>query len=239
MSVLPVLETTAAQACCPPLSAQALEPQVAGELAPLFKALSDPIRLRLLSLIAASDEVCVCDLTDAFDVTGATISHHLRVLREAGMVEARRVGTWAYYRLRADALDLLGGLLSTDAAAMPRLPAPAATALPSIDHDRRDTLISAEPDVVRLLGDPLRAQIVQILAAGPATTSHLVADTGAKQPNISGHLKLLREAGVVTPESRGRYTYYRVVPDALQGAALHLADLAEQAEATADDFRAL
>jgi ArsR family transcriptional regulator len=239
MSVLPVLETTAARGCCPPLSAQALEPQVAGELAPLFKALSDPIRLRLLSLIAASDEVCVCDLTDAFDVTGATISHHLRVLREAGMVEARRVGTWAYYRVRAEALDLLGGLLSTDAAPSPRLSAPAAPAPPAGDHVRRDTLVSAKPDVVRLLGDPVRAQIVQILAAGPATTSHLVADTGAKQPNISGHLKLLREAGVVTPESRGRYTFYRLAPDALQGAALHLADLAAQARATADDFRAL
>nr|WP_249024581.1 metalloregulator ArsR/SmtB family transcription factor [Couchioplanes caeruleus] len=92
---------------------------------------------------------------------------------------------------------------------------------------------------MRLLADPLRAQLVQILATGPATTSHLVADTGAKQPNISGHLKLLREAGVVTTESRGRYTYYRLAPDALQGAALHLADLAAQARTTADDFRAL
>ena len=239
MSVLPVLETTASQGCCPPLSSQALEPQVAVELAPLFKALSDPIRLRLLSLIAASDEVCVCDLTDAFDVTGATISHHLRVLREAGMVEARRVGTWAYYRLRPEALDLLGGLLSTGAGASPRLSAPAATSLAAMDHADREAVISAEPDVVRLLADPLRAQIVEILAAGPATTSHLVADTGAKQPNISGHLKLLREAGVVTPESRGRYTYYRLVPGVLQGAALHLADLAAQARDTADDFRPL
>ncbi|MEV4709495.1 metalloregulator ArsR/SmtB family transcription factor [Actinoplanes sp. NPDC049316] len=239
MSVLPMLETSASQGCCPPLSARALDPQVAGELAPLFKALSDPIRLRLLSLIAASDEVCVCDLTDAFDVTGATISHHLRVLREAGMVEARRVGTWAYYRLRAEALDLLGGLLSTGSAASSRLPAPSVTALPAADHGSQGPAISANPDVVRLLGDPLRAQIVQILAEGPATTSHLVADTGAKQPNVSGHLKLLREAGVVSAESRGRYTYYRIVPDALQGAALHLADLAAQARATADEFRSL
>ncbi|OJF15853.1 ArsR/SmtB family transcription factor [Couchioplanes caeruleus] len=238
MSVLPVLETTAAQGCCPPLSVQALAPQVAGELAPLFKALSDPIRLRLLSLIASSEEVCVCDLTGAFDVTGATISHHLRVLREAGMVEARRDGTWAYYRLRPEALDLLGGLLSADAAAAPRLSATAATPT-TADVDVEGAAISANPDVVRLLADPLRAQLVQILATGPATTSHLVADTGAKQPNISGHLKLLREAGVVTTESRGRYTYYRLAPDALQGAALHLADLAAQARTTADDFRAL
>nr|WP_309148196.1 metalloregulator ArsR/SmtB family transcription factor [Micromonospora endophytica] len=98
-------------------------------------------------------------------------------------------------------------------------------------------MISADPDVVRLLADPLRARIVQVLAAGPATTSHLVADTGAKQPNVSGHLRLLREAGVVAAEPRGRFTYYRLRPDALQGAALHLADLAEQARAHAENFR--
>ena len=86
MSVLPGPDSAAAQGCRPPLSAQPLAPQVAGELAPLFKALGDPVRLRLLSLIASATEVCVCDLTGAFDVTGATISHRLRVLREAGLV---------------------------------------------------------------------------------------------------------------------------------------------------------
>ncbi|WP_232323978.1 ArsR/SmtB family transcription factor [Catenuloplanes japonicus] len=98
-------------------------------------------------------------------------------------------------------------------------------------------VISSNPDVVRLLGDPLRAQIVRTLAGGPATTSHLVADTGAKQPNVSGHLKLLREAGVVTSESRGRFTHHRLVPGALQGAALHLADLAAQARANDEVVR--
>ncbi|WP_307816875.1 ArsR/SmtB family transcription factor [Micromonospora fiedleri] len=98
-------------------------------------------------------------------------------------------------------------------------------------------LISANPDVVRLLADPLRARIVQILADGPATTSHLVVNTAAKQPNVSGHLKLLREAGVVTAEPRGRFTYYRLVPDVLQGAALHLADLAAQARTHSENFR--
>ncbi|WP_420811780.1 ArsR/SmtB family transcription factor [Micromonospora endophytica] len=114
-------------------------------------------------------------------------------------------------------------------------------ALPSARDDtatsNQNSLISADPDVVRLLADPLRARIVQVLAAGPATTSHLVADTGAKQPNVSGHLRLLREAGVVAAEPRGRFTYYRLRPDALQGAALHLADLAEQARAHAENFR--
>ncbi|WP_308161660.1 ArsR/SmtB family transcription factor [Winogradskya consettensis] len=105
------------------------------------------------------------------------------------------------------------------------------------DASHQGALISANPDVVRLLGDPLRAQIVRILAAGPATTSHLVADTGAKQPNVSGHLKQLREAGVVVPEPRGRFTYYRLVPESLQGAALHLADLAADARTHSGAFR--
>jgi ArsR family transcriptional regulator len=234
MSVPPVLDATAAQGCCPPLSVQALAPLVAGELAPLFKALGDPVRLRLLSLIASTTEICVCDLTEAFDVTGATISHHLRVLRETGMVDCERRGTWVYYWVRREALNLLGHLLTSSTDTPPR----AAPAPPDIHPDsHQDMLISANTDVVRLLADPLRAQIVQILADGPATTSHLVADTGAKQPNVSGHLRLLREAGVVAAESRGRFTFYRLVPDALQGAALHLADLAAQARTHSDNFR--
>jgi ArsR family transcriptional regulator len=238
MSVLPVLDTTAAQGRCPPLSAQALAPQVAGELAPLFKALGDPIRLRLLSLIASTTEICVCDLTDAFEVTGATISHHLRVLRETGMVDCERRGTWAYYRVRAEALNLLGGLLTSTTEAIPGVETAAHP--PAADADpgsHQDILISANPDVVRLLADPLRSRIVQILAAGPATTSHLVADTEAKQPNVSGHLKVLREAGVVVAEPRGRFTFYRLVPETLQAAALHLADLAAQARAHSENFR--
>ncbi|HEV7961662.1 MAG TPA: metalloregulator ArsR/SmtB family transcription factor [Actinoplanes sp.] len=238
MSVLPVLDASSAPQCCPPLSVQALAPQSAGQLAPMFKALSDPIRLRLLSLIATTAEICVCDLTDAFEVTGATISHHLRVLREAGLVDCERRGTWVYYWVHQQALDLLGGLLSTGVqnapAAPPRVPEQLADPLAS----NQTTLISASPDVTRLLADPLRARIVELLAGGPACTSHLVADTGAKQPNVSGHLKQLREAGVVTAEPRGRFTYYRLVPEALQGAALHLADLAAQARANAADFRA-
>ncbi len=90
---------------------------------------------------------------------------------------------------------------------------------------------------MRLVADPLRAQIVEILARGPACVCHLVADTGAKQPNISGHLRLLRQAGLVVAEPRWRYTYYRLVPDALASAAAHLAGLAEQARANADARR--
>src|SRR4029453_10532923 len=111
MSVLPVLDVTPAVACCPPLSVRALPSDAAVQLAPVFKALSDPVRLRLLSLIASTTEVCVCDLTEAFEVTGATISHHLRVLRETGLVDCERRGTWVYYWIKAEALDQLGNLL--------------------------------------------------------------------------------------------------------------------------------
>ena len=91
--------------------------------------------------------------------------------------------------------------------------------------------------MLRLLADPLRARIVRILAEGPACTSHLVADTGAKQPNVSGHLKQLREAGVVVTEPHGRFTYYRLVPEALESAARHLGGLAATARAHHDAFR--
>jgi ArsR family transcriptional regulator len=94
-------------------------------------------------------------------------------------------------------------------------------------------LISTDPDVVRLLADPLRARIVELLADGPACTCHLVDDTGAKQPTVSHHLKALREAGLIEAEPRGRYTYYRLLPDALDELAGRLTDLADRARATA------
>jgi len=96
-------------------------------LAQGFKALGDPVRLRLLSLISAraGDEICVCDLTEAFDVTGPTISHHLRVLREAGLVEAERRGTWVWYRVLPSALSGLSRVL--DASAMTSAVTPALT----------------------------------------------------------------------------------------------------------------
>lgn len=97
--------------CCPPLAVRALSNENAAAIAPLFKALGDPVRLRLMSMIASVDEACVCDLTEAFEVSGPTISHHLRVLREAGLVEAERRATWVYYRVRAEALRQLGALL--------------------------------------------------------------------------------------------------------------------------------
>lgn len=95
-----VLELPLADAaCCTPLSDSALTTERAQELAPAFKALGDPVRLQLLSQIASapSGEACVCDLTPAFNLTGPTISHHLKVLREAGLIDCERRGTWVYY----------------------------------------------------------------------------------------------------------------------------------------------
>jgi ArsR family transcriptional regulator len=80
----------------------------------VFKALGDPVRLRLLSLItSAGDEVRVCHLTGAFDLTAPTISHHLKVLREAGLVDCERRGTWVYYWPRPEALRRVSVLLKT------------------------------------------------------------------------------------------------------------------------------
>ena len=100
-----------AAACCPPLAVRALSAEHATGIAPLFKALGDPVRLRLFSMIASAGEVCVCDLTAAFDVSGPTISHHLRVLREAGLVDNERRGTWVHYWIRPEAVRSLSALL--------------------------------------------------------------------------------------------------------------------------------
>lgn len=85
----------------------------AGDLAGTFKALGDPVRLRLLSMIASADEgeICVCELSEAFPLTGPTISHHLRILREAGLVHGARRGTWVYYRAVPGELTRLAGVL--------------------------------------------------------------------------------------------------------------------------------
>jgi ArsR family transcriptional regulator len=88
------------------------------ELSRLFKAMGDPVRLRLLSLIASHEggEACVCDVTDVFELTGPTISHHLKVLREAGLISGQRRGTWIYYRVHPEALGRLSAILVPDGA---------------------------------------------------------------------------------------------------------------------------
>lgn len=99
--------------CCSPLARQPLSAEQAVELSRLFKAMGDPVRLRLLSLIASHEggEACVCELTDVFEQSGPTISHHLKVLREAGLITGERRGTWIYYRVQPDALRRLSDVL--------------------------------------------------------------------------------------------------------------------------------
>jgi ArsR family transcriptional regulator len=103
--------------CCSPMVREPLDETAAVDLAKMFKALSDPIRLRLLSLIASFEggEACVCDLTGPFDVSQPTISHHLKVLREAGLVDSERRGTWVYYWVLPAALAKLSSLLQAPA----------------------------------------------------------------------------------------------------------------------------
>lgn len=99
------------QRCCPPprVLQKNFEPA-----ASLLKALSDPYRLSMLATLAASDhEVCVCDFTDALPLNQPTVSHHLRVLRDAGLVTCERRGTWVYYQLSEDAHDRLAAALET------------------------------------------------------------------------------------------------------------------------------
>ncbi|MEV6290534.1 metalloregulator ArsR/SmtB family transcription factor [Streptomyces sp. NPDC051896] len=104
-----------AGACCPGVATAPLDEDQAAELAKVFKALGDPVRLRLLSLIAsrAGGEVCVCDLTPAFDLSQPTISHHLKLLRQAGLIDCERRGTWVYYQALPGALDRLSAFLTT------------------------------------------------------------------------------------------------------------------------------
>ncbi|MER5878127.1 ArsR/SmtB family transcription factor [Streptomyces sp. NPDC060235] len=102
-------------ACCPGLATAPLDEDQAAGMARTFKALGDPVRLRLLSMIAsrAGGEVCVCDLTPAFDLSQPTISHHLKLLRQAGLIDCERRGTWVYYWVLPAALDRLSAFLAT------------------------------------------------------------------------------------------------------------------------------
>jgi ArsR family transcriptional regulator len=106
MQTLPVLSPICCGPSTPPLGAAD-----ATALADKFKALADPARVAIVNRLAAADEVCVCDLNAALDLTQPTVSHHLRVLREAGLVESSRRGTWAFYRLVPEAIEQLRGTL--------------------------------------------------------------------------------------------------------------------------------
>ncbi|MFX0574517.1 ArsR/SmtB family transcription factor [Nocardia nepalensis] len=112
-SELPLTDVTERECGTAPLVGQPLTEPQAVQLAATFKALSDPVRLRLLSTIAsrAGQEACVCDVSEGVDVSQPTISHHLKVLREAGLLTSERRGSWVYYRLEPSALAPLAQLL--------------------------------------------------------------------------------------------------------------------------------
>ena len=95
--------------CAP--GAPTMAPAEAESLAARFKALSDPTRVALINRLAGADEVCVCHLVDEFELSQPTISHHLKKLRDAGLVTAERRGTWMYYRLVPHAIDALASAL--------------------------------------------------------------------------------------------------------------------------------
>ncbi|MCT9077581.1 ArsR/SmtB family transcription factor [Streptomyces fulvoviolaceus] len=96
-------------------------------------------------------------------------------------------------------------------------------------------LKSVDTDLMRVLADPLRLRIVTLLAKETLCSTHLIEETGARQTNLSNHLKVLREAGVVETEPCGRFTYYRLRPDVIAALAGRFADLAETARVTAEN----
>jgi ArsR family transcriptional regulator len=109
--LLPIVDAGAF--CCPPILSETISEQDAVLVAGVFKALADPARVRLLSAIASAggEGVCVCELTEPMDLSQPTVSHHLKVLFEAGLVGRERRGTWVYYSLRGDAIALVARAL--------------------------------------------------------------------------------------------------------------------------------
>lgn len=115
MTTVQILEPEVDAACCTPSQKPALSAKEALQRALVFKALADPNRLRLLSIVkaGASGEACVCDLTEPLDLGQPTVSHHLKILVDAGLLRREKRGTWAYFSLVPGALDDAAGLLAT------------------------------------------------------------------------------------------------------------------------------
>ena len=101
------------EVCCAPVLASALTEEEAVDLAAAFKVLADPARLRLLSLIASDEEACACDLVEPIGRSQPTVSHHLAVLTEAGLLRREKRGKWAYYRAVPERLAVLRDALGT------------------------------------------------------------------------------------------------------------------------------
>jgi ArsR family transcriptional regulator len=110
---MPRAAAVEADACCAPITAAPLSTSEAGELAALFAALSDPVRLRLLSMVASEGEVCSCNLEGPLGKSQPTISHHTRVLADAGLIVGERRGRWMWWRVEPEAIERLRGSLGT------------------------------------------------------------------------------------------------------------------------------
>jgi len=115
MTLLELTDVSTGARCCAPLTRETISATDADDLARTFKALGDPTRVRLISIVAASEgeEACVCDLTEPVGLSQPTVSHHLKILMDAGFLTRTKRGTWAYYKLVPGALDRLSKLLVT------------------------------------------------------------------------------------------------------------------------------
>ena len=106
-----LVSESADELCCVPLTSAQLSEESANELSPIFAALGDPVRLRLLSIVAAEGEVCSCNLEEPLQKSQPTVSHHTRILAEAGLIVGEKRGRWTWWRIRPDRLTQLRGLL--------------------------------------------------------------------------------------------------------------------------------
>ena len=112
---LPLAPTDSALACCAPLAREPMTTDQAEQVSALLKALADPVRLRLMSLVLSHEggEACVCDLTPAFDLSQPTISHHLKVLHQSGLLDREKRGVWVYYKARPEAMTAMTELFAS------------------------------------------------------------------------------------------------------------------------------
>jgi ArsR family transcriptional regulator len=110
-------------ACCTPLAREPMSAEQAGQVVPLLKALADPVRLRLMSMVLSHEnaEACVCDLLPAFDLSQPTISHHLKVLHESGLLRREKRGVWVYYQARPEAMEAMATLFTTAGLSLPAI----------------------------------------------------------------------------------------------------------------------
>ena len=116
---LPLIQPDSSLACCAPLAREPMTPDQAEQVSGLLKAIADPVRLRLMSMVLSHEggEACVCDLTPAFDLSQPTISHHLKVLHEAGLLDREKRGVWVYYKARPEAMAAMTSLFAPTARA--------------------------------------------------------------------------------------------------------------------------